>query len=406
MEHRRAWITVADGTRLAARLWLPGRAPGAGRCSRRCPTGWTTSPRRTRPSTSGSAEEGGFAVCRLDIRGTGSSEGIATDEYTAEEHDDICEVIAWLAAQEWSNGRVGMYGTSWSGFNSLQVACRAPACARRDRADLRVRRPLHRRRPLHGRRAEGGRPRRLGALHGRAATPSPRCPPSSATAGARSGRGGSTGIEPWLLRWLEEQSDGPYWRHGSVRPGLRADRLPDDDRRRLGRRLPQQHVPHASRRSTCPKRCSSGPWSHMSTATSLPGPAHRPRAGADPLVRPLARATSANGDRRRSRRSPSSRAARRGPRPTSRRCAASGAARRRGRPSGSREHDAPPRRRRASTRSTSAATSAAPPGSRARAAARGGSRDDQRVDDALLARLRLGAARGRARRDGPPARCG
>ena len=57
-------------------------------------------------------EEGGFAVCRLDLRGTGSSEGIATDEYPPQEQADLCEVIAWLAAQQWCTGTVGMYGTS------------------------------------------------------------------------------------------------------------------------------------------------------------------------------------------------------------------------------------------------------------------------------------------------------
>ena len=72
------------------------------------------------------ADEGGFAVARVDLRGTGSSEGIATDEYPPEEQTDLAEVIAWLAAQPWSNGRVGMYGTSYSGFNSLQLAAERP----------------------------------------------------------------------------------------------------------------------------------------------------------------------------------------------------------------------------------------------------------------------------------------
>ena len=125
MEHRRATVTATDGTRLAARLWLPDELPA--------PVVLEALPYRMDDLTATYAseyerlcEEGGLAVCRLDVRGTGSSGGIATDEYTAEEHHDICEVIAWLAAQAWSNGRVGMYGASWSGFNSLQVACLRP----------------------------------------------------------------------------------------------------------------------------------------------------------------------------------------------------------------------------------------------------------------------------------------
>ena len=206
-------------------------------------------------------DEGGFAVCRLDLRGTGSSDGIATDEYPPSEHDDLAEVIAWLAAQEWSNGRVGMFGTSYSGFNSLQVACRAAAGARGDRApiyatDDRYTDDVH----YMGGALKAARPRRLRALHGRrerAAAGAGRVRRRLARA---SGARRVDGAEPWLLRWLEEQVDGPYWRHGSVRPGLRAaSTCADDDRRRLGRRLPQQHLPHASSALQLPEAsCCSG----------------------------------------------------------------------------------------------------------------------------------------------------
>ena len=64
----------------------------------------------------------GFALCRLDIRGTGSSPGIALDEYTARETQDGYDVVEWLAAQPWCNGNVGMWGISYGGFTSIQVA--------------------------------------------------------------------------------------------------------------------------------------------------------------------------------------------------------------------------------------------------------------------------------------------
>jgi putative CocE/NonD family hydrolase len=70
--------------------------------------------------------EYGYAVARVDLRGTGSSEGVAVDEYPASEQADLCWVIGWLASQPWSTGAVGMYGTSYSGFNSLQVAAERP----------------------------------------------------------------------------------------------------------------------------------------------------------------------------------------------------------------------------------------------------------------------------------------
>src|SRR4029079_17231163 len=68
----------------------------------------------------------GYAAVRVDLRGTGDSDGILIDEYTRQEQDDALEVLAWLAAQPWCTGRVGMFGISWGGFNGLQVAARRP----------------------------------------------------------------------------------------------------------------------------------------------------------------------------------------------------------------------------------------------------------------------------------------
>ena len=66
-------------------------------------------------------------MCRVDLRGTGSSAGDATDEYPAGRADRPRRtVIAWLAEQEWCDGNVGMWGTSYSGFNSLQIAAERP----------------------------------------------------------------------------------------------------------------------------------------------------------------------------------------------------------------------------------------------------------------------------------------
>ncbi|CAF3369485.1 unnamed protein product [Rotaria sp. Silwood1] len=65
----------------------------------------------------------GFIIAKVDIRGTGSSEGILIErEYTPQELDDCERIIEQLAAHSHSNGRVGMYGLSWSAFNSLMMA--------------------------------------------------------------------------------------------------------------------------------------------------------------------------------------------------------------------------------------------------------------------------------------------
>jgi predicted acyl esterase len=68
----------------------------------------------------------GYAGVRVDLRGSGESTGLLFDEYAEQEQDDDLEVIAWLAAQPWCSGSVGMMGISWVGFNGLQIAARRP----------------------------------------------------------------------------------------------------------------------------------------------------------------------------------------------------------------------------------------------------------------------------------------
>src|SRR5262249_14716233 len=68
----------------------------------------------------------GFVCVRADMRGSGTSEGLCFDEYEPQEQKDCIELIQWLAKQPWCNGRIGMFGKSWGGFNGLQVAFAQP----------------------------------------------------------------------------------------------------------------------------------------------------------------------------------------------------------------------------------------------------------------------------------------
>src|SRR4051794_6199276 len=120
------WIPLADGTRLAARLWLP-EGPGP------VPAILEYLPYRLSDGTQAGDHQQmgwfaghGYAAVRVDIRGTGNSGGIIEDEYSEQEQLDGLEVIAWLSEQSWCDGKVGMVGTSWSGFNGLQLAARTP----------------------------------------------------------------------------------------------------------------------------------------------------------------------------------------------------------------------------------------------------------------------------------------
>ena len=82
MEETRTWIPLADGKRLAARLWLPADRP-AGVIIEALPYRMDDLTSSYTAEYERIAAEGGLAVCRIDLRGTGSSEGIALDEYHA-----------------------------------------------------------------------------------------------------------------------------------------------------------------------------------------------------------------------------------------------------------------------------------------------------------------------------------
>ncbi|NQW89176.1 CocE/NonD family hydrolase [Curtobacterium sp. VKM Ac-2861] len=125
---RDEWIPMPDGVRLHTRIWSPVSPDGP------VPVLLEYLPYRLDDWTAPRDSERhpwyaqhGYASVRVDIRGSGSSDGFFDDEYSEQELRDGEAVIAWLAEQEWSTGAVGMFGISWGGFNALQLAARAPA---------------------------------------------------------------------------------------------------------------------------------------------------------------------------------------------------------------------------------------------------------------------------------------
>ena len=123
------WIPMPDGVRLAADLYLPAGNIDSGSL----PVLLEYLPYRKdegrgdRYSFFSYFVKRGYAVARVDIRGTGRSEGrLVEREYTGQEQADGDAVIAWLARQPFANGNVGMLGISWGGFNSIQMAMRRP----------------------------------------------------------------------------------------------------------------------------------------------------------------------------------------------------------------------------------------------------------------------------------------
>lgn len=121
-------IPVDEETQLAARLWLPDSAHER-------PVGvvleWV--PYRLRDITRGLDDVtggwlagAGFGFVRIDVRGTGESDGSISDEFEDLQTDDLIAAIEWLAKQSWCNGSIGVRGYSWGGNAALYAAARAP----------------------------------------------------------------------------------------------------------------------------------------------------------------------------------------------------------------------------------------------------------------------------------------
>ena len=205
-----------------------------------------------------------------------------------------------------------MWGTSYSGFNSLQIACERPPALKAICAiyasDDRWTDDVHWR---------GGALRLVDLVdYNHYMTPMCVLPPVPAVWGDGWREEWQRRLEtnePWVLTWLRENRDGPYWRHGSVRADgdgqrLRPDRLRGDDRGGLGRRLPQQLLPHrrgaaagrASRTGCSPARgctptrprptparasTSTSRWSPGGTAGCAAATRRRTEDGVDVFVR-------------------------------------------------------------------------------------------------------------------------
>ena len=265
------WIALPDGTRLAARIWLPGDA-----VHRPVPALLEYLPyrkrdfmrRRDTPMHHYFAGHG-YASVRVDIRGAGDSEGLILDEYTEQEHEDALAVIAWLAAQPWCDGSVGMFGISWGGFNSLQVAARAPnalkaiitLCASDDRyAD-----------DAH---YMGGCLLNENLIWGTAFFMYSALPPDPEVVGERWRQIWQDRLANAVLfpaHWLRHQRRDAYWKQGSVCEDYSAVRCPVYA---IGGWADgySNAIPRLLEGLSVPRKGLIGPWSHSYPHIAVPGP--------------------------------------------------------------------------------------------------------------------------------------
>ena len=272
VQQEETWLTLSDGCRLALRLWRPVDAE-----SDPVPAILEYIPYRKRDLTAARDAQmhayfagHGYACARVDLRGSGESDGVLEDEYLPQELEDGVEVLAWLAAQPWCSGEVGMIGISWGGFNGLQIAALRPPelkavitiCSTDDRyAD-----------DVHH---MGGC--LLGDNLSWASTMFDHnaCPPDPLLVGERWREMWLERLEGsglWLEKWLDHQRRDVYWKHGSVCEDFGAIACPvyavsgwaDGYCNAVFRLLAGLQVP---------RKGLVGPWAHKYPHLGEPGPA-------------------------------------------------------------------------------------------------------------------------------------
>jgi len=271
---REARIPMPDGVTLAATLYLPPDADAVP-----VPVVLEYLPYRKDDAVGRNLElnsyltRRGYAGARVDIRGTGNSEGeLPAGEYTEQEQRDAEAVIAWLADQPWCTGAVGMWGISWGGFNSIQIAMRQPpppalraiiAC---EASDDMFHDDVHYIDGLLHLDEYAVMIDQLNML-----PPSPEYPLDEETLARR------FDAEPWLLTWLGQQQDGPYWLRNSLRTDYSRLAVPAfliagwwDGYR--------DSVFRMARHCQVPVRALIGPWNHTWPHSAVPGPAIEWRA--------------------------------------------------------------------------------------------------------------------------------
>lgn len=206
----------------------------------------------------------GYVVARVDVRGTGGSEGaVPVSEYSQAEIADAEELVAQFAKQSWSNGKVGMYGLSWSAFNGLMTAHRKPPAlkaiiAAHGSTDL-FYNDVH---YIDGALHIDSYAHQIDTDNAMPQTPDYRIDDTYFK--NRFDR------EPWLFTWLREQQDGDFWRKESITfkaplevPTYLIGGLLDGYR---------DFVMDVSKTTKAPFIAEIGPWNHAWPEYGAPGP--------------------------------------------------------------------------------------------------------------------------------------
>jgi putative CocE/NonD family hydrolase len=268
MEIQEAWISMPDGARLSADLYQPT----GGQVGERFPVLLEYLPYRKHEGRSRNWPlysyfvQRGYVIAAVDIRGTGNSEGrVVPHEYSDIEHADGEIVIDWLSKQPWSNGSVGMFGISWGGFNSIQMAARnipaLKAIVAIDATEDLYQDDVH---YMDGIMHLDSWEMSMDLDNARPGAPEYRIDDDNFR--------NRFDTEPWTLAHKRQQRDGPYWDRASLRGRYDEIRIPtfhiggwyDGYRDSVARML--EHVKNA------PVKAIVGAWHHTWPNEPYPGP--------------------------------------------------------------------------------------------------------------------------------------
>ncbi|HEV8702084.1 MAG TPA: CocE/NonD family hydrolase [Candidatus Polarisedimenticolia bacterium] len=262
-----AWIPMRDGVRLAADLYLPK----GGKPKDRFPVLLEYLPYRKtegrgeRPGLYGYFVKRGYAVARVDIRGTGNSEGrLIEHEYSEQEQKDGEDVIAWLAKQKFSTGKIGMFGISWGGFNSIHMAMRNPPALKAiiavDATDDLYQDDVHF--------MDGGMHVDSWEMSMDLANAMPGAPDYVIDEAFFRDR---FDTRPWMLTYKRQQRDGPFWDRTALKTRYDSIKIPTfviggwyDGYR--------DSVPRMLENMKSPVKAMVGPWSHAFPHDAYPKP--------------------------------------------------------------------------------------------------------------------------------------
>ncbi|MEM0947214.1 MAG: CocE/NonD family hydrolase [Pseudomonadota bacterium] len=263
-------VSLPDGRNLSARLWLP-------ECAHKHPVPALVEYCPFRHADFSYPRDAlihpwfaghGYASLRLEPAGSLDSDGPPQDEYIEREQQDGVDALAWIADQPWCSGTTGMFGMSWGAFSALQVAALRPPSLRAiipvHGSDDRYEDDIH---------YMGGRMLTAGLAWGALYQTYMMRPPTR--------QSGAAWRKEWLARmeaapnvlerWMSHQSNGPFWRHGSLRESYSRITAPTllicgwaDGYSNAALRM--------LNRLECPTRAIIGPWTHAYPHIAHPGP--------------------------------------------------------------------------------------------------------------------------------------